>query len=324
MVIGALGAVGGTLATTKWEIDSKYYDWDGSRSATAPYSFSLSGSKYYPINSGNPAMAASRCWTRRPRTSKKAPEAVILHMANPVVSLPQQRRSSTDAYKKLKFMVVLSPWLSETADLFADVVLPAATVEKYEGPNSAPDAYIDAVTIRTPPMEPLFQSRGEIDIYLDLMDRLGRTERRRRVPRPRERGLRARGRARDPARREAHGARDPRPLREGPGIEEGIGYFEKNPTYVKGELTPRSATGTRSIRRSAASCTASTASVCSLSADDAGEGRRRDLLAGLHGAADLAAADHGLSPPEYDLYLISHKLWSTSKGGRASSPFSRS
>jgi len=51
--------------------------------------------------------------------------------------------------------------MSETADLFGDVVLPASTIEKYEGPLSASDGYIDAQVLRLPPMDPLFESRGE-------------------------------------------------------------------------------------------------------------------------------------------------------------------
>jgi len=68
-------------------------------------------------------------------------------------------------------VAAIDPWLSRTADLFADVVLPAATIEKYEGPLNATDQYTDAVTLRIPPMEPLFQLRGDIDIYLDLCEK---------------------------------------------------------------------------------------------------------------------------------------------------------
>jgi anaerobic selenocysteine-containing dehydrogenase len=100
------------------------------------------------------------------------PEVAILHYVNPLNAFPSQKEY-LDSYGKFKFVAVISPWLSETADFFADVVLPAATIEKYEGPISATDQYIDAVTMRIPPMEPLFESRGEIDIYMDLSERIG-------------------------------------------------------------------------------------------------------------------------------------------------------
>jgi anaerobic selenocysteine-containing dehydrogenase len=172
MVLGALGAVGGTLATTKWEIDDKYYEWDAVEIGDPPYGFTLSSSKYFPINSGSTAVAATVMNDPAAFEVEQIPEVMILHMANPVVSFPNTE-TIKEALAKLKFTVVLSPWLSETADLFADVVLPTATVEKYEGPNSGSDTYIDALTIRTPPMDPLFESRGEIDIYIDLFERMG-------------------------------------------------------------------------------------------------------------------------------------------------------
>jgi len=46
-------------------------------------------------------------------------------------------------------------------------------MEKYEGPLGATDQYTDAVALRVPPMTPLFQSRGEIDIYMDLCEKGG-------------------------------------------------------------------------------------------------------------------------------------------------------
>ncbi len=103
---------------------------------------------------------------------EELPEIAILHMVNPLSAFPSQKEY-IESYKKFKFVSVISPWLSETADYFADVVLPAATIEKFEGPISATDQYTDAVTLRVPPMDPLFESRGEIDIYMDLCERIG-------------------------------------------------------------------------------------------------------------------------------------------------------
>jgi anaerobic selenocysteine-containing dehydrogenase len=100
------------------------------------------------------------------------PEVNIIHMANPVIAFPDQEHI-IESYKKFKFVAVIDPWLSETADLFADVVLPAATIEKYEGPLSAGTQYTDATALRLPPMDPLFDSRGDIDIYLDLCEKTG-------------------------------------------------------------------------------------------------------------------------------------------------------
>ncbi len=94
---------------------------------------------------------------------------MILHMANPVVSFTDLPILKA-AYAKIDFIAVIAPWLSETADLFADIVIPAATIEKYEGPISAKAAYYDAKTLRLPPIDPLFQSKGDIDIYIDICE----------------------------------------------------------------------------------------------------------------------------------------------------------
>ena len=172
MLVGAMGAVGGTTATTKWEIDDNFYALDAIEIGDGPYDFLLKSSRFFPINSGNPAIAATAILDPETYDVGKLPEVMIVHMANPVVSFPNTGVIKR-AYEKLRFVVVISPWLSETADLYADVVLPAATLEKYEGPGSASDTYIDAVTVRTPPMAPLYQSRGETDIYLALTERVG-------------------------------------------------------------------------------------------------------------------------------------------------------
>jgi len=238
----------------------------------------------------------------------KAPEAVIIHMANPVVSFPNNQVIK-DAYQKLKFMVVLSPWLSETADLFADVVLPVATVEKYEGPNSTSDAYVDAVTIRTPPMEPLFQSRGEIDIYVDLMDRLGRLNGEGGYLAYVNEGFELEGEHAIPLDAKPTAREILDYYAKGHDIHEGIAYFEKNPTYVKGELTPAQRYGY-----------AMDPPFGGVVHRFYGE-RLLDYQRTMQekGADEIFWQDYtalptwrqptmDLSPPGYDLYLISHKL----------------
>ncbi|MFZ3062199.1 MAG: molybdopterin dinucleotide binding domain-containing protein [Actinomycetota bacterium] len=100
------------------------------------------------------------------------PEVLIIHMVNPLVSFLEQD-VYLESYKKYKFIAVLDPWMSETTDYFADIVLPAATIEKYEGPLDVTDQYNEAKTLRLPPMKPLFKTRGEIDIYIDLSEKAG-------------------------------------------------------------------------------------------------------------------------------------------------------
>ncbi len=172
MLLGAMGAVGGTMIDFTWKIHSNYAGLDEITIGDPPYNFYLKNSKFYPINSALPGVAAKVMLDPAKYGVDDLPEVMILHMANPLTSFLSQK-DFIDAYKKLNFVVDINPWLSETADYFADVVLPAATIEKYEGVSSVSDQYIDAKTLRLPPMDPLFESRGEIDIYLDLAEKMG-------------------------------------------------------------------------------------------------------------------------------------------------------
>jgi anaerobic selenocysteine-containing dehydrogenase len=163
------------------------------------------------------------------------PEVLIVHMANPLVAFASQP-DLIESYKKFKFVAVIDPWLSETADYFADVVLPAATIEKYEGPYGATDQYTDAVALRLPPMAPLFQSRGDIDIYLDLCEQAGilygkggyldEVNKALKLKDPYKLDLNAKPAVREIFDRWARSE----------GIEEGVAYFEKHGVKVKGAV----------------------------------------------------------------------------------------
>jgi len=172
MLVGAVGAVGGLMIDNTWSIYKNYEPFANLAVNDPPYDFTLKNSKYFPINTGFPGMVAKVMADPERYGVEEIPEVAIVHMTNPVVAYPD-RRVIMEGYDKFKFVAVISPWLSETADYYADVVLPAATIEKYEGPISASDGYTDATTLRIPPMEPLFESKGEIDIYLDLCEAMG-------------------------------------------------------------------------------------------------------------------------------------------------------
>ncbi len=172
MLVGAVGAAGGQLSDFTWKVHKNYAKFEKLEVNDPPYDFLLKNSKYFPINTGFPGVVAKTMLDPNRYGVEELPEVAILHMVNPLAAFPSQKEY-LDSYHKFKFVAVISPWLSETADYFADVVLPAATIEKYEGPTSATDQYTEAVTLRVPPMEPLFESRGEIDIYMDLSEKIG-------------------------------------------------------------------------------------------------------------------------------------------------------
>ncbi len=173
MLVGAIGAVGGQSADFTWGIHKNYAAFEELKVNEPPYDFTLKDSKFFPINTGYPGVVARVMQDPAKYGVEKIPRMAILHMVNPLVAFTSTQ-DFLDSYDKFEFVAVISPWMSETADFFADVVLPSATIEKYEGPISAGDGYIDAKTLRLPPMDPLFESRGEIDIYLDLTDRMGK------------------------------------------------------------------------------------------------------------------------------------------------------
>jgi anaerobic selenocysteine-containing dehydrogenase len=171
MLLGSLGAVGGTFTDYSWKEHKNWKGLDTIEITDSP-NFYLNKSKFYPINSALPGLAAKVMLDPEKYGVADLPEVMILHHANPLGSFLDEP-VLTEAYKKLKFVAAIDPWISKTADLFADVVLPAATIEKYEGPLGVTDQYTDATSLRIPPMEPLFQSRGDIDIYLDLCEKAG-------------------------------------------------------------------------------------------------------------------------------------------------------
>ena len=239
MLVGAVGAAGGQLSDFSWKIHKNYAKFEKFTIEDPPYDFVLNKSKYFPINTGFPGMVAKVMLDPDRYGVEELPEVAILHMVNPLGSFPSQKEI-LDSYHKFRFVAVISPWLSETADYFADVVLPAATIEKYEGPISATNQYVDATTLRIPPMAPMFESKGEIDIYLDLTEKIGtlygedgyidevnkalKLEDESALP------LDVKPQVRDIFDRWAHSQ----------GIEEGVAYFEDpaKGIYIKGPMKP--------------------------------------------------------------------------------------
>jgi len=172
MLLGAIEAVGGVRVDFTWAVHGNFKAFDEIKIKDPPYDFFLGDSKFFPINSLNPGIIAKIMLEPQKYEVSKIPEVAIIHMANPLASFTDQN-TFMEAYKKLKFVAVIDPWLSKTADLFADVVLPAATLEKYEGPYTSTATYSRATALRLPIMEPLYQSKGDIDIYLDLCEKVG-------------------------------------------------------------------------------------------------------------------------------------------------------
>lgn len=308
MLVGAVGAAGGQLVDATWKIHDNFNKFGSFKISDPPYNIWLSNSKWFPINSNSSAVVSLVLQDPKRWGVEKLPEVLIIHMANPVVAFGSQK-DIIEGFKKIPFIVVIDPWLSKTADLLADVVLPASTLEKYEGPLSAGDIYTDAVSVRLPVMDPLGESRSELEIYLDLCEATGTLYG--------EKGYIAQINA-------ALGLKDQfaLPLDKKPtpreifdrwakaqGLEKGIAFFEENGVWVKGPVSPKKLYGWATEPRF---------------------GGIRHRLYGeslllaqqqmkLKGAEEWAWRDYTplptwrtptmeSSPKEYDLYLISYKL----------------
>ncbi len=234
MLLGSIGAVGGQTSDFTWKIHKNYKGLDNIEITDSPNLY-LNKSKFYPINSNNSSIVAKVMLNPDKYGVEKIPEMAILHMVNPLGSFPDYD-ANFEAYKKFKFVAVIDPWLSRTADYFADVVLPAATLEKYEGPISATDQYVDAKAMRIPPMDPLFDSKGDIDIYLDLCEKAGILTGEDGYLAHLNKGLKLEGDSAIPT--------DKKPtVREildiwskANGLEEGIAFFEENGVQLKGPV----------------------------------------------------------------------------------------
>ncbi len=239
MLLGAIGAAGGQrIDLGPWKLHENFEKLDKIQIKDPPYNIYLKDSPYFPINSNSSAIVAKVMQNPDKYGVDYIPEVIIIHMCNPLAAFASTP-DLFEGYKKFKFVVVIDAWLSTTADLFADVVLPAAVLEKYEGPAAASDQYLDATALRLPVMEPLFQSRGEIEIYLDLCEKAGI--------------LYGPGGYLDQVNKALHLSDEHRlPLDRKPtvreifdrwaksaGISEGVAYFEKYGVKVAGPIPPK-------------------------------------------------------------------------------------
>jgi anaerobic selenocysteine-containing dehydrogenase len=238
MLVGAVEAVGGLRVDSSWKLHPNFEAFGNVKIKDPPYDYTLGESKFFPIRTANPGMIAKVMMDPQKYEVAKVPEVMVLHMANPLASFTDAPLFM-ESYKKFKFIAVLDPWLSRTADLFADVILPVATMEKYEGPIGASDMYTDATTFRLPVMEPMGQSRGELDIYLGLCDKLGvLTGKDGYLDR-----INVELALKDPNTLDVNTKVDSRAVADAwcksQGLEGGIKFFEKNGVWAKGPVSAK-------------------------------------------------------------------------------------
>ena len=130
------------------------------------------GSRTYPLISGpealftfvHAALAARAIVSEEPYPLK----ALYLAGGNPVVNMQNTRRT-WEAFKQLELLVVADFFMTPTAEL-ADYVLPVTTW--LERDECCDEQYMDCVGARQKVIEPLHESRDDLEIVIDLVKRL--------------------------------------------------------------------------------------------------------------------------------------------------------
>ena len=174
-LLGAIDVPGGIQVD--FGPSALYKNWPKLNSVsikTKDLDYTLAGSKFFPISSVCPSFfhKVQASPTKYDVDKTTIPKKVILHYCDPVVAFTDSKVVRA-GYKMFDHVTAIQPWMSETADHYADIILPAATLEKYEGPISCKTADESATALRVPPVPPLWQSKGEIDIYMDIATKGG-------------------------------------------------------------------------------------------------------------------------------------------------------
>jgi anaerobic selenocysteine-containing dehydrogenase len=172
MLLGAINAVGGVHPDFRMGVTDDFAKYNDIKVNPPPYDITLENSKFFPLNSVNPSMVSQVINNRNKFEVDYSPEVLVVRGANTLIDAASQQ-DMKDAYAKYNYVAVIDPWLNETADYYADVVLPSATMEQYDGPLNVGTMYTEAYTMRLPLISPMFSSRGYIDIIIDLADRAG-------------------------------------------------------------------------------------------------------------------------------------------------------
>ena len=130
------------------------------------------GSDEFPLISGpkplflfvHAALAAKAMLHGEPYPLK----ALFLAGANPVVNMQNTRRT-WEAFKSLELLVVVDFFMTPTGEL-ADYVLPSTTW--LERDECCDEQYMNCIAARQKAVEPLYESRDDVQIAIDLVKRI--------------------------------------------------------------------------------------------------------------------------------------------------------
>lgn len=130
------------------------------------------GGEEFPLISGpeaiflfvHSALAAKAMLYKKPYPLK----ALFVAGANPIVNMQNTRRT-WEAFKSLDLLVVSDFFMTPTAEL-ADYVLPSTTW--LERDECCDEQYMNCISARQKVIDPLFESRDDIQMVIDLVKRI--------------------------------------------------------------------------------------------------------------------------------------------------------
>ncbi len=169
MLLGAIDAVGGAHSEFIRQTSDAFPKYDSINIREPPYDITLKDSKYYPLNSVNPSVVAQVVNSPAKYEVDYTPDVLIVRSSNDVIDAASQP-DVIESYSKYKFIAVIDPWLNETADHYADVVLPSATLEEYDGPLDVGTMYTRAASLRLPAISPMYRSMMYPDIIINIAE----------------------------------------------------------------------------------------------------------------------------------------------------------
>ena len=177
MILGAFEAAGGPHMWEKEPSDPAqiHQGWLEAVAKETPDRLDLGGTKWFPLGSSGYHMFPNAVAGAEQYGLPFRPEdmALIVDFLNPVMtSRPIDKVIET--WQRFGFVAVVTPYMSATAEYVADVVLPCGTLDKWEGPLSARTLYYSGNSVRAPIMAPLGQAKGELEIYADLCEKMGK------------------------------------------------------------------------------------------------------------------------------------------------------
>jgi len=106
-------------------------------------------------------------------TAEKPVKALVVYNSNPLASSPNTELIRKGLEREDLFTVVFDPFITDTAD-YADLLLPAATFMEYDDYNF--DYLGRYVRLNTPAIEPLGESKSNLQFFFELAQKMGYTD----------------------------------------------------------------------------------------------------------------------------------------------------